>query len=230
MNGPVECSSGHPTHERRKRNRTMTKPPIHTDQAPRASEAPAGTCRASSKRHRGPIPLTLALALAVGGGYVAFQRVGTTANVETVTHFENYAGGFVAVGMTKRQPGFVMLSALEKADVTVTADMIGNRLAGKHSILSVSTPKQTWRHRLRGPQVVLVNTDGTIASAPVDWEHDDFERITEALDCERAAGRRARGCGQAFADLRDVLSHLRDKPVPAACGAFFERYVAPSGG
>ncbi|MFQ5502773.1 MAG: hypothetical protein ACE5EQ_10810, partial [Phycisphaerae bacterium] len=95
------------------------------------------------------------VAVLVAGAYVAYQRIGTTANVDTITYVENYAGGFIAVGMSDRQPGFIALSALDRTDLRIEADRVEQGLAGRHTNVRVMTPRAQWQKRLRGPRIVL---------------------------------------------------------------------------
>ncbi|MCH7721649.1 MAG: hypothetical protein IH988_11795, partial [Planctomycetes bacterium] len=70
--------------------------------------------RVAARRRLGPIRVTLALALLVGGAYAGYQRIGTTANIEFVEYNRNLIGGFLALAMTDRQPGIVVFSALDQ--------------------------------------------------------------------------------------------------------------------
>lgn len=62
--------------------------------------------------------------------YVAYQRIGTRANVGNIQSFENLAGGFLALGMTEDQPGVLILSRIEKAKVRIDATLRRNALSG----------------------------------------------------------------------------------------------------
>ena len=109
------------------------------------------------KHRRRFIAVELIIALAACALYVAFQRIGTKANASFIEYTPNLAGGFLAIGMTDEQPGFIVLSALDQAEVEVDADRLLNRISGTHTFVTVKTPDVTWRGRLREPRIVLVD-------------------------------------------------------------------------
>ena len=166
------------------------------------------------------------VAVLVAGTYVAYQRIGTTANVDTITFAENYAGGFIAVGMSDRQPGFIALSALDRTDLRIEADKVEQGLAGRHTNVRVTTPQAQWQKRLRGPRIVLINSDGAVESLPIEWTRADFTRVLEGLDCGHEKGKQARACGQPFSDLRHTLEHWPEYSVPEKVRRFLKHYDA----
>lgn len=169
----------------------------------------------------GPIPVTLALACVIGGGYVAYQRVGTTANANAVEYTQNLADGFVALGFTEDQPGFVVLSAVNQPLVEITTDLVSNRLAGTHTVVGVQTRQGKWRKRLRGPQLVLVDREGRIDASPVDWSLGDFAAIRKGINCDH--GGASKRCGAPFADLHELLANWDKQRVPEKA----RRFLAP---
>ncbi len=176
--------------------------------------------QAKLPRRFSPMTSTLVLAVAFGCVYVAFQRIGTTANADVVEFTRNLAGGFLAVGMTDDTPGFVVLSTLDNKDVAVRAEQSSNRFAGTHTILRVTTPKMDWYKRLRGPMVVTVATDGTIESLPVDWSVAEFRAVRERVDCSHLSDKTVRRCGAPFVDLHDMFVLWEAQRVPLQVRAF----------
>jgi hypothetical protein len=162
----------------------------------------------------GTIPMTLIAAAVVAGGYIGFQRIGTTANADTVTYFTNLAGGFVAVGMTERQPGFILLSLPDKMKIPVAAEVYSNAMSGDFTVVSVTASGTAWRKRLRGPEVVLLSTDGIARDVPVDWSLKDFLLIADAMDCSKHTTGKPRSCGAPFDDLSTLLGRWPTDRVP----------------
>lgn len=60
-----------------------------------ASGVAASSARQPHARRWRPIPTTAVLGVIVVTGYAAFERFGTTANVDSVEHTQNLAGGFL---------------------------------------------------------------------------------------------------------------------------------------
>ncbi|MCH7700647.1 MAG: hypothetical protein IID37_03065 [Planctomycetes bacterium] len=176
----------------------------------------------AARRRLGPIRVTLALALLVGGAYAGYQRIGTTANIEFVEYNRNLAGGFLAVGMTDQQPGIVVFSALDQEKVQVHVDRYENQVAGTHTEVRVNTPHAKWTERLRGPQVVLIDETGTIEASPVEWTVADFNALRNATDCEHGQSKR---CGAPFADLHDFFASWPPARVPDPVRAFVGEYA-----
>ena len=189
-------------------------------QPPKSS---AGLAHAAPRRRLGPIPVTLALAVVFGSGYVAYQRIGTTANADVVQYTRNLADGFVAVGFTKRQPGFVVLSALDQPLVDINTNLVSNRLAGTHTIVRIKTQKAQWQKRLRGPELVVIDKDGQIVTSPVGWSASDFAAIRKGIDCEHEGG--SKRCGDPFADLHELFSRWDKRRVPEKARRFLEPFA-----
>ncbi len=166
--------------------------------------------------------------LVVVAAYTAFQRVGTTANADRVEFTKNLAGGFLAVGLTDDQPGFIVLSVLDREKVDIDAKQVINRVAGTHTVASVHTDQSDWSRRLRGPQVVIIDEAGRVTASPVDWTVDEFNGLRDAADCEHADGRKVLRCGAPFADLSEALSTWPDTRVPKPVRAFLTRYSRSS--
>lgn len=183
--------------------------------------APPAPGRLAARRPRpGAVPVTAALAVVVAIAYVGYQRIGTTANADVVEFTPNLAGGFLAVGMTEQEGGFVVLSELDRDEVDVHANLFRNALAGEFTVVRVTTPARTWRHRLRGPRAVLVGHDGDVTAIPVAWSHTDFTAIRSAIGCASANGTTSRRCGAPFADLHDLASDWPGDRVPDRVRSF----------
>lgn len=194
---------------------------IQQDAVSVGGPAESATSGSTTRRRLGPIPVTLALACAIGGGYVAYQRVGTTANADVIEFTPNLADGFVAVGFTEDQPGFVVLSAVNQPLVEITTELVSNRLAGTHTVVGVHTRQGQWRKRLRGPQLVLIDKNGRIDTAPIDWSLEEFAAIRNRIDCDHGGG--SKRCGAPFTDLHEFFAGWAEQRVPEAA----RRFLAP---
>jgi len=183
--------------------------------------ADIATSEQPARRRLRPISVTLALACIIGGGYVAYQRIGTTANADVIEYTRNVADGFVAVGFTKEQPGFVVLSAVNQPLVDITTDLVSNRLAGTHTIVRFKTNKAQWQKRLRGPELIVIDKEGRIDASAVDWSLADFAAIRKGIDCEHEGG--SKRCGDPFADLNEFFTAWDKQRVPEQA----RRFLAP---
>ena len=184
-----------------------------------------GNFRKSMGRRRlNPITKTLIASTVFAGAYAAFQRVGTTANADSVEYTQNFAGGFLAVGITADQPGFIMLSALDPEKVEVHAVQTINRLAGTHTVIEVQTPLRAQSIRLRGPQVILVTEQGSIEGYDVDWTVEEFNALRKAADCSHEAAVKKHRCGAPFTDLQEAFAKWPRKRVPQRVRAFLEPF------
>ncbi len=181
--------------------------------------APAAVCQTRPRRRR-PIPVTLLLSVIALTAYAAYERLGTTANADSVEFTRNLASGFLAIGMTEDQPGFMVLSALGREKVEVNATQVVNRVAGTHTVVEVQTPHDTTRLRLRGPQVILVSVDGAIERHDVAWTVAEFNALREAADCSHQAAVRKQRCGAPFTDLQEALVRWPSARVPERVRAF----------
>ena len=172
------------------------------------------------RRQVSPITMTLALSIAFAGAYAAYHRIGTVANADTVEYTPNLFGGFLAVGMTKDQPGFIVLSALDQDKIEVSATQTTNRLARTRTVVDVGTLRGTTRTRLRRPQVILVTKEGTIEKRAVDWTADEFNALRSAADCSYEAATKKRRCGAPFTDLQEAFADWPPERVPDRVLAF----------
>lgn len=166
------------------------------------------------------------LALAIAAGHVAYERIGTTANVDTVTVFPRYAQGTVAVGMTESDPGFLLLSWLDEDKLHIIAYQRVNWLSGARTVVEIRTPAGTWRKRLRGPRVIMVARDGTVSSELADWTHDDLAAISQAMDCAVSDGKHPAHCGQPLLDLSERLADGATFSLPPKARAFVREMLA----
>ncbi|MFQ5422563.1 MAG: hypothetical protein ACE5F9_01130 [Phycisphaerae bacterium] len=173
----------------------------------------------AARRRR--LAVTISIVLALAGGYVLYERIGTTANVEVVETYQRFAGGFLAVGHTDSEPGILVLSRLEDRIVRIDATLHRNWATGTSTRVAVSTPEATWRHRLRGPEVVMIDADGSIQTTGVDWSAEDFTSISRAVNCDDATAPHE-GCGRPFHDFQQWLS-AGSHAVPDAIHQFLAR-------
>jgi len=172
------------------------------------------------RRRISPIVMALGISVVVVAGYAAFQRIGTIANADSVEFTQNIAGGFLAVGMTKDQPGFMVLSALDREKVDVNTDQAVNRVTGTHTVVEVQTPHETTRIRLRGSQIILVSEEGVVERHEVNWTLNEFNALREAADCSHEAAIKKHRCGAPFTELHEALAKWPGKRVPKRVIAF----------
>ncbi len=177
---------------------------------------------------RRPIPLTLLMSATIVSLYAAFERIGTQANADVIEYTTNLGGGFLAVGMTDDQPGFIVLSALDQTDVKVSADQVSSVVAGEHTRVEVRTPSDRWTARLRGPQVVVVDKQGAVTTARVDWRLEEFVRLRDSADCAHSIAGAHPHCGAPFADLQAIVSAGLVAGVPDDMRRFLDGYREPS--
>lgn len=182
-----------------------------------STENPSGATR---RRHTSPITKTVIASVVFAGAYAAFQRIGTTANADLVEYTQNLAGGFLAIGITEDQPGFITLSALDQDEVDIHAAQTSNTLAGTHTVVEVQTPRGRTRIRLRGPQVILVSEDGTVETYAVGWTVDEFNALREAADCSHEAAVKKHRCGTPFTDLQEAFAKWPSERVPGPVRTF----------
>ena len=175
-------------------------------------------------RRVSPITMALAICLMVAGAHTALQRIGTTANADTVEYTPNLAGGYFALGMTDDQPGFIVLSALDRNEVGVNAVQNKKTLAGSHTIVEVQTPRAMTRIRLRGPQVVLVTEVGVVEQFAIDWTVEEFRALRRATDCSHGAAMKKHRRGAPFADLHEAFAGWPAGHVPDRVRAFLEPF------
>jgi hypothetical protein len=198
--------------------------PSEVANAALAGEAliPVDSCRRTPGRRRGR-QITLVVAVLGLAGYVAYERVGTRANADSITSFESLVGGAVVVGMSDDEPGFIALSALDHHDLRVRADLLTNWLTGCRTVVHVETAHSNWRGRLRGPQVILVAADGAVEGVAADWTLEEFRTIAHAIDCAGSCRKHLHRCGQPLADVADTLAYWPAERVPAPVREFLTR-------
>lgn len=175
---------------------------------------------ATERRRISPIAITALASVAFAGVYSAYHRIGTTANADSVEYTLNLAGGFLAVGMTEDQPGFLVLSALDQEEVDVSTAQKINLLAGTHTVVALRTPRGMTRTRLRGPQVMLVTKEGGVEKHAVDWTVDEFNALRAAADCSYEAAAKKHRCGAPFTDLQEAFADWPAERVPDRVLAF----------
>lgn len=203
-------------------------------QAASASADPAGDDGAGRRLHpalpaaaRGShtLPKLFIGVCCAAVAYAVYQRAGTSANADTVIAFENFAGGFAAVGRTADQPGFLLFSELPASDVRIESLVYANWLGGRWTVVLIHTPAESLRVRLRGPRVFLVSADGEIHSESVAWSAAQWREIEDGMDCEHAVAGKTLRCGEPFADAADVVRTWPTNTVPSAVRAFLQRYA-----
>lgn len=183
-----------------------------------ADEAPVRRPARSTRVAR--VTLLLGAGLLIAGGYAAWQRFGTVADVTHIETFEDYSGGFVAVGLSPDKPGFLCLSRVPRDQLELVALHHENVLGGSWTTLLVRTPHQTWRHRLRSPVVVLIDELGGVEGIPVGWPRSRFIWVRDRVDCERGHAKR---CGRPLDDLARRLAAGPPDLVPPKVLAFLQR-------
>ncbi len=171
----------------------------HTDRLVRRREQDSNTRR---RRWTAPVPMTLLVAVVITGGFAAYQRIGTLANVDAVETIRNLPGGFLAIGMTGNQPGFLLLSTFEEKDVTINAERYTHFLTGTHTRLRVETSTETWSKRLRKPVVLTIDGKGHIEAATVDWPLHTFRTLADAANCQHRSPPIKKHCGAPFLDIQ----------------------------
>ncbi len=172
------------------------------------------------------IPLAIVGAIAICISVVVFQRYGTVANATIVETTRNLDGGFLAVGMTEEQPGFILVSALDQKDVTIHTQQAINTLTGAHTNVYVDTTTQHWKARLRKPLVITIDDNGRIQSSTVDWSLHTFHLLQDAVDCSHQTPRTGEGspkhkrCGVPFLDLKERVAKWPTDSVPHCLSEF----------
>lgn len=125
--------------------------------------------RAARQLWRHPSPFTLLNGAVAAAAYAAFERIGTRANADTVEFTTNFGGGFLAIGMTDDQSGFIVPSILDPEQVVVSAEQVRGVAPGTHTLVEVRTPRQRWSAWLRDPEVIMAGEQGTVAVHRVEW-------------------------------------------------------------
>lgn len=188
-------------------------------------DAPTAPVRQVRARRLARLTMVIGGALLVAGGYAAWQRFGTVADVTHIETIEDYAGGFVAVGVSPEKPGFLCLSRVPRDRLELVAVHHENWLAGTWTTLTIRTARGRWTHRLRTPVVIMVDPRGRVDAVPVRWPRSRFLWLRDCVDCERGDARR---CGRPLDDLAVRLAAQPPDQVPPAVLAFL-RHARTSG-
>ena len=167
-----------------------------------------------------PATLIALSAIVIGGGFVAYQRTSIVANADIVETTSNESGGFMAIGMTESQPGFLLFSALEEKDVALDTEQATHFLAGTRTRLVVETPAQQWSKRLRKPVVITVDTDGSVHTSTVDWPLHTFETLADTADCEHESPVMEKHCDAPFLDVKTRIAKWPMDTVPTNLETF----------
>lgn len=181
---------------------------------------------AAGRRSSRIIPLAIVGAIVICISIVVFQRFGTIANATIVETTRNLDGGFLAVGMTEEQPGFILVSALDQKDVSIDTRRSINKLTGTHTNVYVDTTTQHWKTRLRKPLVITIGDDGSIQSSTVDWSLHTFHLVQDAVDCSHPphqghhASSTQKQCGVPFLDLKKRVEKWPTDSVPNCLSEF----------
>lgn len=164
--------------------------------------------------------IAIGLVLLFAGGYVANQRVGTTANVDNIVIHPGLVGGFVAIGQTPDQPGAIVLSHLNRSQVQIDAQVGSNWATGQVTHLRIATPMAFQNTRLRGPLVVTIDAQGRITTEPLTWSSQDFTSLNKALDCSIVDPDIWKPCGQPFGELQKWVAGRDTVQLPKFAQAF----------
>lgn len=155
-------------------------------------------------------------------GYVGYERFGTRANADRISHLESYGDEAVAIGLTDEQPGFLLLARLSPRRVSVDAVIQSNWLTGRQTLVQVHTPLGATAIRLRRPQVIMVREDGTVDSASVRWTLAEFDQLVHAADCATNCRDHPHRCGQPLDDVGDALATWPMDLVPQSLREFLK--------
>lgn len=176
---------------------------------------PTSTSPARSNTKLNPIPATLITAILIAAVVGAYQRIGTSANADFIEFTQNLSGGFLAIGMSEDQPGFVVFSSLDPKEVDLVAQQSSNLVTGTYTTLHIDHHGSHWKKRLRGPIVAILKPDGLVEDFQVDWSVEDFRRMRSACDCEHQTHtKKVQRCGMPFDDISDVLATWPSRRVP----------------
>jgi hypothetical protein len=172
--------------------------------------------------------LTSAIVL-LAAAYVGYERIGTNANADQIAHLQSYGDDAVAIGMTDRQPGFLLLAQLPASELSVAAAMRSNWLTGQQTIVRIRTPSETTSIRLREPQAIMVHEDGTVINASVPWALADFDQLLHAADCASQCREHRHRCGQPFEDIANALASWPRERVPESLREFLKNHKYRTG-
>lgn len=155
--------------------------------------------------------------------YVAYERVGTIANADRITHLQSFGDEAVAIGLTDDQPGFVLLARLPASQMSVEAAMRSNWLTGQQTHVRIHTPAGTTNIRLRRPQAIMVHEDGTVIKVPVPWTLAEFGQLLHAADCASECREHLHRCGQPLEDIAHTLATWPEERVPGLLREFVKK-------
>jgi len=169
---------------------------------PRRRRSALVECLRHPWRRRCPILMAPLAGALVVAGFVAYERIGTHANISVMKYADETRGGFLTVGYSETQPGILVASALNRDDVWIGTQQTSYWLAGTHTDVDIVTPHASWHRRLRGPLVVTIDASGEIATTKVDWSAHALRTIAEAADCHELSTLVEKHCGSPFVDVR----------------------------
>jgi len=164
--------------------------------------------------------VSLLVVVALPASFVAYERVGTHANVSVVKYADDAAGGFLAVGYSETQPGILVASALDRSDVRIDTHQTSYLLAGTHTDVDIVTPSARCHKRLRGPLVITIDASGGLTATTVDWPVHTMRTIAEAADCHELSTLMEKHCGALFLDIRARMDKWPPDTVPLNLRAF----------
>lgn len=185
-----------------------------------ATDCPACTLVLGGRhtgRQRWLLPILLA-------AYSGVERALTHANANRVTSYEDYGGGFLAVGMTDAEPGFVVISEVPAEQVLVSARQARSFATGTQTSVTIATARGELTTTLRAPQAIVVSADGEVLRHALNWTAEDFHAIEHAVDCEHPTPVGRHGCGAPLADLYDFLV-ARRLETPDALRALLTKHA-----
>lgn len=138
------------------------------------------------------------------GAYVAIERTGPTTHAGLVEYTQNLTGGFLAMGISEDQPGFITLAALDQDHVDIRAAQTSNSFTGT--------------------QVVLVSEDGAVETYAVGGAVDQFNTLGEGADCSQETAVKRHRCGAPFTDLQEAWATWPGERVPDRVRGFLEPF------
>jgi hypothetical protein len=217
------------------------KAPVNPDDLNRQGDPEmndlATTCArptAAGASRKSSLPAIIVAIALLAGGYIAYQRVGTRANANVIEFNPNIAGGFLAVGMTDEEPGFILLSTLHQDRVTVDAEQYENALSGTYTTLEITTPTGQTRLRLRDPEIIVIDESGEPRAFSVEWTLSDFHAVSSAVSsavaCEDHNDHAGQPvpCGQPFLAFRRFLNTGSAPSVPDELHSLLEKLYSES--
>lgn len=195
--------------------------PLLPDQADSETTTVDGDPRqaASKPRISRRVPIFAAVAASCAAAYAGFERIGTTANADLIESYQRYAGGFLAIGFTDTQPGILVLSEIEKEELSLDATSRKNWLTGHSTRIDIAIGERKWSKRLRGPLIVMISSEGEINAAPLPWSLEQFRRAGISVDCSGDFGT-PKSCGAPFSDFEEFIKRPSLPELPEAAREF----------